>query len=202
MDEQDTEVAVKAKKFKAETKGWLLYLCCWHGTVYIVLWGLAFTASHNTWVFSLGITVYFKKVMILYRLTPDCSRFTNSCKRIRTFRNKTCILAEFLAQQVCIQYPEDRKAALCKTRTCPIFFQEYSFLLSRNVFWHVSTYKKVRIWREMTLGNFCLNLRNTWTIAILWGAKTELWPQLFFPSLITYCVKKDFELWLQNLVQH
>lgn len=50
----------------------------------------------------------------------------------------------------------------------------------------------------MTVGNFHLNLRNMRTVVILWGTKTELWPQLFFPSLISYCVKKDFELQLQN----
>uniref|UniRef100_A0A8C3XYH4 Nucleolar protein 58 n=1 Tax=Catharus ustulatus TaxID=91951 RepID=A0A8C3XYH4_CATUS len=74
VDEQDTEVAVKAKKFKAEMKGWLLYLCCCHVIVCIVQLGLAFTASHSTWVFSSGMTVCLKKVMILHRLTPDCSQ--------------------------------------------------------------------------------------------------------------------------------
>lgn len=83
---------MKAKKFKAEIKGWLLYLCCCHATVCIVQLGLAFTASHSTWVFSLGMTVYFKKVVILYRLTPDCSQFTSSCKCIRTLKNKTLLI--------------------------------------------------------------------------------------------------------------
>jgi len=58
VEEQDTEVAVKAKKFKAEMKGELLRLSCWHVAVCIMQWGLAFTASHNTWLFSLGMTLY------------------------------------------------------------------------------------------------------------------------------------------------
>uniref|UniRef100_A0A8C0VN99 Nucleolar protein 58 n=1 Tax=Cyanistes caeruleus TaxID=156563 RepID=A0A8C0VN99_CYACU len=95
VDEQDTEVAVKAKKFKAEMKGWLLYLCCCHVTVCIVQLGLALQpATAPGWCLysSLGMTVYLKKVMILYRLTPDCSQFTSNCKYTGTFQNKTLLI--------------------------------------------------------------------------------------------------------------
>lgn len=184
VDEQDTEVAVKAKKFKAEMKGWLLYLCCCHVTASILQLGLAVTASHTTWVFSLRMAMYLKKW-----LTPDCSQFTSSCKCVRTFKNKTLLifLQNFLLSRFVFSILKTEKLLSVKP-AYPIFFQEYYFILCRSDFWHFSTYKKVRIWLEMTLGNFRLNLCNTWTIVILWRAKTELCPQLFFLSLISYCV--------------